>query len=803
MKSKISVIAACAAIIPAFANTTVNTSWTQLGWATSGEVSSSGISAANTDYVIDVDVDNLVVSATYVTPAASSTVTFTGKPITYSAKDIDASGWPKGHNFAMGTGKVTFENEIILQEGVHSFKGVASGLHFKGVISGPGQFMVGAVGGSNCGSEIYLYGNNTFTGGTEIQAGCHVNACTVNAFGTNVKGTTAQVVLLDTGYVIFQGTAVGDVHYPFVCRNDYTSVQSTVYNLRVWGLNTRICGPITGVDAGGSVGLGNSAAGYEIAGSVTVPDTGWLVVQTGANFKGPVAAKRIWNDAATTTGNYSLWNATNRLCDLHLNVLSASCQADNVLSGAVVRFDGDYDDSKGRLVLNGYNETIDRFVLGSGEAACTHQSGRRVISGKSGAEPNSLTLKATGDSVTSARFEGFMDLVWDPAGDFTFMTGSDRVHTLAGGVVVSGGVFKVTGATSFLQAQKLDVAANATFDASEATATVFANSRITVKAETDAVIRLPSGDTLSVLGLTLDGEIIPPGTYTGSDVADTAPGVGTLSVLRGTARISVTGPTVTPVPGTWSAGSGSAVATDPANWGLTTAPDFGAGTFRATFATAGTEALFTGDVSLYGLVFTGPSFAVDVTGCSDFKLGAGGVTVESPAAEAADPLPVYEVKGDVTLSAPQGWGGGSSTNATLVLTGSLAGESYAVVNKTSGCRLVVDGGTGGSTYAGNFTRSDGDLALKGVNPFGTTGSLFVNNANRKLVLDGVELAKRLVLNVYSGTQTVFVPDGRSVRFKGPVVHAGAARWSLGASQVSFEGGLRELFRRLADGLVVG
>ena len=157
-----------------------------------------------------------------------------------------------------------------------------------------------------------------------------------------------------------------------------------------------------------------------------------------------------------------------------------------------------------------------------------------------------LTMAATDDCTTDAKFDGEVTLVWDPQGSYSFSTAlPGRMMGTIGGIVVSNGTFTVNGTNSFDYATSIEVADGASFAWASAkpfglrsltsltlgsgasfalqsgaafpfTTNVF-RGILSLNLASGSSLSLPSGTVLPAVSVTADGVDYPVGTILSGD----------------------------------------------------------------------------------------------------------------------------------------------------------------------------------------------------------------------------------------------------------------------------------------------
>ena len=158
--------------------------------------------------------------------------------------------------------------------------------------------------------------------------------------------------------------------------------------------------------------------------------------------------------------------------------------------------------------IKSYDQTVRKISAASG--ASTPTTGRYITGTGS-----TLTIKATESFSCDYKYDGSINVVWDPVGAFTY-TGTERTHATYGKIAVKRGTMAFEGATQFTNLSALEIASGATFSlASVTTASPLPSLAQLRLADATSKIALRSGCSIScnvfVGGVPLEGGE----TYTG------------------------------------------------------------------------------------------------------------------------------------------------------------------------------------------------------------------------------------------------------------------------------------------------
>ncbi len=686
---------------------------------------------------------------------------------------------------------------------------------YAGVISGNIKLVMA---GSK--SKLTLSGANTYTGGTSVQGGVIVianqTACGDSTKSVVLESFTPTATSLDGPWCALQFD-VSDFANPITLAEGST-VPSWVgntyvnYNLCVTNASkTSIDSPISGgyfsllgtkVFAKSDAPL---AGTIEFNGPITC--TGMKLYAGVINFKGAVTnsvtdiSAGVYHPMLPQAHFYSAENAFNGTSLASYRIYLYP-EGDDVLSGLDTISFTRYNQYS-IMYLQGHSETIGGLVCASSTDA-TDSDRYQVVNGGSG-DQSVLTMTGGVDMVSNIRLIGNMDLVWDPAGDYTFTASSNRTSTMVGKLEIKGGTFELDGGHTMLGVTNITIASGATLKISTANAL---SSSVAIQAKAGATIEL--AEDISVTTFKLGNKYLAvkdyeAGTY--SSGALTITGDGKLYVLSKPGDV----PTYT-----WT-GSGSDVnITTDANWEDSVAPDFDSETPYVIFA-GGTSATLDRDVAFTGITFEGPtSFELAATGSCVLMLGAGGIS-NAPAAFAST----------VAISAPvmpivdQVWQ--MDTNVTFTLSGVL--KQYGTATPTITVRpgsvadpvVTINGATtseAASDFAGNivFARFAADdsvywtqhIRASGYEPFGSTGTLTIegnaqNNPATKgrhpaLYLDNATISKDVsVVNARYAIDIAAVPNTTNT-LNGALTFSDFAPrfWAASNSVVTVKGDLNNL-----------
>ena len=619
--------------------------------------------------------------------------------------------------------------------------------HQEGKVSGPGLLYKDGKG------IMEIKGGNTYTGGTVLAgSGGWLDPYYLTS-GDNVGQTPLGAVdsvyeIIGSGLSRFSITDFPYETYvhPGTSKATTSADQWFYGQMKSYNGNIRGTRYLLQVDSGVNV---------KFTGAIEVPEGPLALLyktESGKHvvaFNGPVQVQSF--NATLVTSLLPLTSATakatfahenNAIANLHVNFWDVVAGARNAFgTNAVVRF-GYALDGRGILDLAGFDQQVDRIELNDAYPLPT--SGERAFQGHQikSATPATLTLRATADATSDARFEGAVSLVWNPVAASTLTLSSDaaRIHPTTGSLIVSNGTMVVAGTNSFPKVAALEVADGAMFDGRGVIENAGLASEMSVRLGTNAKWKLADGASIALKSLVIGDSTLPGGVYTG-DVS--VEGATKLDQLEGACMVYVEQTSREAVSKIWAGqGVDTSVATL-ANWkDATELPNFQDGSLVATFAEAGTEAVLASGMNWKGLRFDAPNdFAVKGTADAGLALGDGGIVVAVPASGTRG----YSVEAPVTIAADQSWVfPETSSDVSLALKGGLrqvAGGFAYTVTKSGDAPLVLD--LGESDYAGSFVISNGRVTVSGSLP-ATDGTMTLVDTNAYLVLKNATIGQKVV-----------------------------------------------------------
>lgn len=311
--------------------------------------------------------------------------------------------------------------------------------------------------------------------------------------------------------------------------------------------------------------LGSSAEhGQNFYGDISVANAEGSVDVLGAasnsrfHFYGKVSVMRFngrnITSGAQTRGITTFYNPSNEftaICAAYVNDIKAGAAE---VFGSGAELVGGGTSSGSNFDIGPYDQTVSKIsVTGSGAAT----TGRYITGNGS-----TLTIKATESSSCDYKYDGSMNVVWDPVGEYTY-TGGARTHATSGKITVKRGTMAFQGATTFSNLSEIEIAAGAKFSLAEvSTASPLPKiNSIWLENDTTAVFALPEGCSVSA-SVFVGGAPLAAGTYTGEDgtaypVVDWIEGRGIVTVVAPTERYftGANGSTRWADAGNWSKGT--------------------------------------------------------------------------------------------------------------------------------------------------------------------------------------------------------------------------------------------------------
>ena len=629
---------------------------------------------------------------------------------------------------------------------------LATDMSYAGTISGNIRLV------KNGNGFLNLSGNNTYTGGTQIDHGRLV-ASSLTAFGA----TTGAITVNSDCNLYSSGTSAtcsnrvtcvvfgcaGDFAYPIntstwtypdKAASGYSGIR--YYNVAVTVRGVTLSGKITGgglsVHFGGLKWAANAPAATG-SGSLTISgdiDCGSgtcsfdSLAQT-INITGKVTTLGIYqNTDANWPPVWSLGGAGNSIGLISvggssgsLKLLTASTA--DALGGATI-YTTLSDLTKSFALEINADQTVESFSMNpsgsyAGGSLAASASRHYVLA----TAPATVTMLGTANRTNDWCLKDggatkAMSLVWNPTGEYTY-TCVGQANTICGTIAVSNGTFRTNPYCSFSNVTAVALGSSATLALEGAPF----SSSVAIEAEPGATLDIAEDITVATVKVGdkyLSAKDFSAGTYKGLTIT----GAGTLYVSS--------------KPGgegtyTWLGGGGDNNITTVGNWQDSAAPDFSDESPFIVVA-GGTAAVLDCDVNASGITFDGvTAFELSASGNHILSLGAGGIS-NAPAASARS----------VTVSAPvmpivdQVWQ--METNTTFTLSGVL--KKYGTSTPTLTFRQssyadptinIIGAATaeGASDFAGDIVFEETPLPnskygtayvrASGYEPFGPGGTL--------------------------------------------------------------------------------
>lgn len=575
---------------------------------------------------------------------------------------------------------------------------------YSGVISGDGSIQKYGKG------TLVLSGRNAFSGGVNLTNGTLVVAeegalgtgkltignysktPTVSAKFSKPDATVGNPIALPDGS---SNASVGTPHVQ-VAENTVFSGSITSY------ANTFYMGNVNN----NRNSIDTAYPTNRITGSLWVYDTRTLAVTTyGVTiFQGPVTAGAVVVGGVNSAVGSLVLDTDN--CNIgKFNLFSGSlyCKKPNVLNGAALAIRRNAAQGASHIDLGGFDQTCSTLGIYSTGVDFPESGTGYSIDSPDG--PATLTVTGGVANTCCTNYFAINDCIalrLDADPEFTCIF-TKRENGTSGDIVVSKGVFSVTGTATFRNVPRIVVAEEGKFllssEKTQALASVkkfevagefrstssdpFASDGIRLEIAEGA--KFDAGCALNVASLSIRGNELYGGTYTHSEYEEIAE--GTVIVLPVTKHAVA-----------WVGGGDDGSVGVAGNWSGGTLPDLAGGGLTAVFAESGTGAVVDRLLYLDGIVFSGDTgFALSGRGdaCGITLLEAG----LSFAAAAENPERVFSVDVPVTATEAQLWE--IPTNTT-----------FRLLDGFSAMKEVVKDG-------------DGELVFSGTNSFAS--SLAISN----------------------------------------------------------------------------
>ena len=629
-------------------------------------------------------------------------------------------------------------------------------------------------------SQLFVTGSAAAT-----LSGNAITLTDANAFSNGVASTDMSMPMTLTATNPMLKT-----HDAMVFRGDITAASATkltFYYTRAVGYHVQVRG---------EVNAPNANIGIEPNGNVN------RLYRT-FTFYGKVVAASLFKGYSSDSirDNIYLGSSANSIPDITAPYANIHCDAENVMTNAILRFGYCEGGSRAYYRLWYYSQKIDRF-----DGSASTRDNALVMGGENSYKPV-ITMEATGDSYCPATFAYNLSLVWAPKGNYTLTFGKNRANTNVGTITINGGKAILAGSASFKNVTALTVAAGAEFQMnstadsafqSVSTLTVGSGGKFTITsgaenpftddlmdivAATNAEITIPSGMTFRCKSFKLgDGYVTGEGAYyTGTDNPN--PGTArTIDCLRGAGMVYVPYRAPEATAATWTGGGGANESAHlAANWGGTL-PDLTEGSLTATFASGGTRADLSGGEKFTGFLFSGvEAFEVASSGATPASLYTGGVTCSSAGS--------FAISSPLSLAAVQTWTVG--TGASLDVSGALSSPSDYTLNVVGDGTLTLRGGN--SAFSGAMVFDGCTTHASGSEPFGSSSATFTTSGatgGANVHFDGVTVSVPVVCNETHGNRYGSFNFAANVTnvFNGSFTFTGLARPSIRGTTI-FAGGL--------------
>ena len=155
---------------------------------------------------------------------------------------------------------------------------------------------------------------------------------------------------------------------------------------------------------------------------------------------------------------------------------------------------------------------------------------------------STLMIAATESFTCDFKYQGSVNVVWNPSGDCTY-TGTERTHATSGKIAVKRGTMAFKGATTFSNLAEIEIAAGAKFSLAEVTTAspLPAIKTIWLENGTTCKFALPENSSVANVSVFTGGVPLAAGTYTGEGgtadhVVDWIEGRGIVTVVAPTER---------------------------------------------------------------------------------------------------------------------------------------------------------------------------------------------------------------------------------------------------------------------------
>ena len=650
----------------------------------------------------------------------------------------DAANWepqgvPGGGDRAIFSADAKITDGIEIASGELTLDSVSGIVEIAGVISGDGALYSRCLGKSmdeDC--AIVLSCANTYAGGTKFAASAlNTSRAKYGIWLGNRQACGSAKKVWHYGGDLYFNSSDAEFGYEFVPMEKGT--------VQYFACQPTVVDSIAGDEHSGEIWLRcqNKTATFTVKGLVGGVDTSFLNVRPRVdgtksliNLLGGVIVKNAIRMDTTGDGwsaGYTAFDGNVTAASLNLDYGSYRCLANDVLNeNTVLLFKGYSDGEKGRLDINGFNQTLNRIESGnSDESAANHQKARVVYS----AQPAVITLKPSqSQSLSKAAFSGKVTVVMDAEDSAYAQTSVRRVSDTTGDLIVSNGVFRIGEGASFPGVPRIAVADGGTLEITSeitlamcsvgeitieaggrvaAPASAFAPKQIALSLEDGAELDLTDGGVLEVASLSIGGTVYPVGIYDS----------GSISAIAG-GKVQIARQVSPDATGIWIGRGVSQSTMDVNNWegGFP-------GAINITFAQAGKRALVGEALMAADLIFDTPesiaTFEVAADDAAAAKIMMSGDLVMTNTAQDVShvntlsvPLVVSDnsawirVDGEKNvLEMNGGILGGQNGNVSLMRTGTgtlflnAADSAFQGNVKLTGGKTYVKGGALGGTAA--------------------------------------------------------------------------------------------------------
>jgi autotransporter-associated beta strand protein len=603
----------------------------------------------------------------------------------------------------------------------------ASGTYGPGKGSGIRLLKMGA-------GNLFLQGNNTYSGNTEIQGGL-LNINTNTALGI----TTGSISVTGVSTLQLSGT-ISNMSRPMVLSANVT-IDTAGFNLTQAGVISST-GSLTKIGAGvlSLTGANTYQGGTNIqVGTLGIGASGSLLSTGAVN----ISANAIFDISASTGGQTigDLTGAALSAINLGSNSLSFGTSNDTTFAGVSQGVGGSMQKlGSGTVTFSGVNTYTGGTTISAGKLIISSDSNLGNASGPltianaileiTAALSSSRNVHLTGaahiqvDTATttlSGAIDGTGSLTKDGSGELELLNGTS---TYSGGTDILAGILSLSGTSSLNSAGSVSIASSATFDISGSSQ--------------DQTIGALTGDALSTINL--GANMLSFGTSSSTSFAGSAQGSGGSMKKLGFGTVTFSGSNTYDGGTSISAGTLSLIGTGSLDSGG--ALDISA---NATFNMSG---------------HTGSQQIGDLTGAALSKINLG-----------ANQLQFGTANGT-----PQVFGGVISGTGSILKLG-------------SGTAVF----TGKNTYSGGTSISAGTLSLSGTGSLNSAGLVDIAS-NSTFDISGSsqdqtigDLIGAVMSTIDLGANSLSFGTANSTTFAGTAQGSGGKMEKLGSGTVIFSG----------------